>query len=84
MSWVPGAAPKPHAGSSNGDVAINCLRGGVTWSVLAGFATQRGMKNWICDGLVVEVVYSVLGTIGSGPAAAPVALSLGNNGRSHL
>ena len=52
MSWVAGAAPKPHAGSSDGDTAIELLSEVVTWSVLVWFARQRGMKNWVCDGLV--------------------------------
>ena len=52
MSWVAGAAPKPHAGSSDRDTAIDFLRDVVTWSVFVWFARQRGMKNWVCDGLV--------------------------------
>ena len=47
------SAPKPHAGSSDGDTAIELLCEVVTWSVLVWFARQRGMKNWVCDGLVI-------------------------------
>ena len=47
-----GAAPKPHAGSSDGDTAIDFLGDVVTWPVLLWFARQRGMKNWVCGGLV--------------------------------
>ena len=53
MSWVAGAAPKPHAGSSNGDTAIEFLSEVVTWSVLVCFSRQRGTKNWVCNGLVI-------------------------------
>ena len=35
MSWVTGAALKPHAGSSDGDTAIGLLSEVVTWLVLA-------------------------------------------------
>ena len=49
-SWVAGAAPKLHAGSSVGDTAIELLSEVVTWSVLVWFARQRGVKTWTCDG----------------------------------
>ena len=52
-SWGPGAAPKPHAGSSDRDTAIELLREVVTWSVLVWFARRRGRKNWVCDGVVI-------------------------------
>ena len=53
MSWVTDTAPKPHAGSSDGDTAIDFLSKIVTWSVLVCFARQRGMKNSVCNGLVI-------------------------------
>ena len=85
MSWVVGAAPKPRAGSSDGDTAIERLCEVVIWSVCVWFARQGGMKNWVCDGLVSffiapRMVYSVLGSVGPRAAAALVALSLGNGG----
>ena len=46
-----GAAPKPHAGSSDGDTAIELLRELVTLVVLESSGRQRGMKNWVCDGV---------------------------------
>ena len=53
MFWVASAAPKPHAGSSDGDTVIDFLSEVVTWSVLVWFAKQRGMTIWVvCDGLV--------------------------------
>ena len=51
MSWMAGVAPKPHAGSNDGDTAIELLIEVATWSVLVWFGRQRGMKNWVCDGL---------------------------------
>ena len=41
-----------HTGCSDGDTAIELQSEVVTWSVLVWFARQRGMKNWVCDGLV--------------------------------
>ena len=52
-SWVAGAAPKPHARSSDGDTTIEFFSEVVTSSVFVCFARQRGMKNWVCDGLVI-------------------------------
>ena len=53
MSWVAGVDPKPHAGSRDGDTAIELLSEVVTCSILVWFARQRWMKNsWVCDGLV--------------------------------
>ena len=74
-------APKPHAASSDGDTAIELLSKVVTWSVLVWFGRQRGMKNWVCDGLgfffeAPWAVYSVLGAVGPRAAATPVALPL--------
>ena len=51
-SWVAGAGPQPHAGSSDEDTAIERPSEVVTWSVLVWFARRRGMKNWVWDGLV--------------------------------
>ena len=50
LGWA-GAAPKPHAGSSDGDTAIELLRELVTLVVLESSGRQRGMKNWVCDGV---------------------------------
>ena len=52
-SWVAAAAPQPHAGSSDGDTAIELLSDFVTWSVLVWFARQIEIKNWACDGLAI-------------------------------
>ena len=49
-----GAVPKPHAGSSDGDTAIELLSETVIWFVLVWlvwFGRQRGMKNRVCNGL---------------------------------
>ena len=77
MGW---RRPKAHAGSSDGDTAIELLSEVVTWSVLTWFERQRRMKNWACDGLVLFeapwAAYSVLGAVGPWAAAAPVALPL--------
>ena len=48
--WA-GAAPKPHAASSDPDTAIELLSEVVTWLGLELFGRQRGMINWVCDGL---------------------------------
>ena len=86
-SWVAGAAPKPHAGNSDGDTAMDLVSEVVAWSVLVWFAGQREMKNWAGDGLVIFMAprmgYSVLGAVGPRVATAPMALSLGSGG-SHL
>ena len=50
LGWA-GAAPKRHAGSSDGDTAIELLREVVAWLVLVWFGKHTGMKNWVCDGL---------------------------------
>ena len=50
LGWA-GAAPKPHAGNSDADIAIKLLSDVVTWPVLVWFERQRGMNNWVCDGL---------------------------------
>ena len=50
FGWA-GAALKPHAASSDADTAIERLIEVVTWSVLVWFVRQRGMENWVCDGL---------------------------------
>ena len=47
MSRMAGAAPKPHAGSTDGDTAIELLSEVVTWSVLVWLARKRWMKNWV-------------------------------------
>ena len=84
MSWVTGAAPKLHAGSNKGNTAIELQNEVVTWSVLVWFARLRGMKNWVCGGLVVFLRRRgcVLEADGPRAAVAPVALSL-KNGGSH-
>ena len=51
LGWA-GAAPKPHAASSDADTAVELLSEVVTWSVLVWFGRQTGMENWVCDGLV--------------------------------
>ena len=51
LGWA-GAAPKAHAGSSDGDATIEFLREVVNCLVLVWFGRQRGMKNWVCDGLI--------------------------------
>ena len=51
LGWAD-AAPKAHAGSSDGDTAIELLSEVVTWMVLIWFGRQRGMKNWVCEGPV--------------------------------
>ena len=48
--WA-GADPKPHAASSDPDTAIELLSEVVTWLGLELFGRQRGMINWVCDGL---------------------------------
>ena len=58
LGWA-GAAPKHHAASSDADTAIELLSKVVTWPVLVWFGRQRGMKNWVCDGL-----YLFLGALG--------------------
>ena len=50
LGWA-GAAPKPHAASSDADTAIELLSEVVTWSVLVWFGRQRGMKSCVCNGL---------------------------------
>ena len=50
LGWT-GAAPKPHAASVDADTAIELLSEVVIWSVLVWFGRQKGMKNWVCDGL---------------------------------
>ena len=50
LGWA-GAASKPRAASSEVDTAIELLSEVVTWSVLVWFGRQRGMKNWVYDGL---------------------------------
>ena len=52
LGWT-GAAPKPHAGNIDGDTAIELRSEVDTWSVLVWFERQRGIKNWVCDGLGV-------------------------------
>ena len=81
--WA-GAAPKPHAASSDPDTAIALLSEAVTWSVLVWFGRQRGMKSWVCDGLdfFSGAVGSLLCARGRRPraAAAPVALPVAIDG----
>ena len=49
--WA-GAAPKPHAASSDPDRAIELLSEVVTGSVHdVWFGRQRVMTDWVCDGL---------------------------------
>ena len=50
LGWA-GAAPKPHAASSDADAAIELLSEVVTWLVLVWFGRQRGTESWVCDGL---------------------------------
>ena len=52
MSWGAGAAPKSHAGSSDGDTGIDILSEVLTRSVLVRFGRYGGMKNRVRDGLV--------------------------------
>ena len=84
MSWVVDAAPKPHAGSSDGDTAIEHQGEVMTWSVLVWFTRQRGTKNWICDGLVTfrRAANGLLCARGHRTSrfSAPLVLSLGNGG----
>ena len=79
LGWA-GADSKPHTASIDEDPAIELLSEVVTWSVLVWFGRQRGMKNWVCDGLdffeAPCAIYSVLGAVGPRAAAAPVALPL--------
>ena len=42
LGWA-SAAPEPHAGNSDGDIAIALLSEVVTWLVLVWFGRQRGM-----------------------------------------
>ena len=44
LGWA-GAAPKPHAASSDANPAIELLSEVVTWSVLVWFGRQRVMKK---------------------------------------
>ena len=50
LGWA-GATPKPHAGSSDGDTAIELLGEVMAWLVFAWFGRQGGMKNQVCDDL---------------------------------
>ena len=50
LGWAD-AAPKPHAGSSDGVTANELVSEVVTWLVLVGFGRLGGMKNRVCDGL---------------------------------
>ena len=74
LRWA-GAARQPYAASSDANTAIELLREDVTSSVPVWFGWQIGLKNWICDGLVVFeapwVLYSVLGAVGPRAPAAP-------------
>ena len=67
LGWA-SAAPEPHAGNSDGDIAIELLSEVVTWLVLVWFGRQRGMKSWVFDGLYFFkapwTVFSVLGAVG--------------------
>ena len=49
LGWV-GAAPKPRAGSSDGDTATEVLSEVVTCLMLVWFGRLRGKQNWVCDG----------------------------------
>ena len=51
LVWA-GAAPKPHAGSSDGDTGIEVLSQVVTWLVLMWFREANRDKNRVCDALV--------------------------------
>ena len=53
-SWEAGTALRPHAGSSDGDTAIEGLSEVVTWSVLVRGLRLKRMKNLVCDDLVVR------------------------------
>ena len=64
-----GHAPKPHVASRDADTAIERLSEVITW-------TQRGMKNWVCDGLeffvgAVGVLLYARGRRASGCVRAP-------------
>ena len=50
-----GAAPEPHAGSSDGDTVIELLIEVVAWLnlVLVWFGMQGGMKTRVCGGLKI-------------------------------
>ena len=50
LGWA-GGAPETHAASGDVDTAIVLLSEVVAWSVLVWLGRQRGMKNWVCDGL---------------------------------
>ena len=52
LGWA-GAAPKPHAASSDRDTAIERLSEVVTWLVLVCFGRQRGMKNCFATALIL-------------------------------
>ena len=72
LGWV-GAAPKPHAASSDGDTAIELLGEVVTWSVLVWFGRQRGRKSWVCDGLdFFEAPWAVYSVPGAGLTLRPL------------
>ena len=81
LGWA-GAAPKPRAGSSDGDATIDRLSELVTWLMLVWFGGQRGMQNWVCDGPdVFSGAANGLGCVilrsmayGGRAATAPVAL----------
>ena len=51
LVWA-GAAPKPPAGSSDGDTGIEVLSQVVTWLVLMWFREANRDKNRVCDALV--------------------------------
>ena len=79
LGWA-GAAPKPHAPSSDANPAIERLSEVVPWSVLVWFRRQRAMKIWVCDAhdFCLAAVGGPLCARAVGPraAVAPVALHL--------
>ena len=79
LGWD-GAAPKPHAGSSDGNTAIELLSEVVTWLVPGVvWEAKRDEKLGVTALIFFKVpwaVLSVLEAVGPRAAAAPVALRL--------
>ena len=71
LGWA-AAAPKPHAGNSNGDTAIEFLSEVATSLVLVWFGRQRATALIFFE--APKAVYSVLGAVGPRAVAAPMAL----------
>ena len=80
-----GAAPKNHAGNSDGDTAIELLIEVVTWvSARVVWEAKRDEKLGLRPCFYLRRCWRsitlALGAVGPRAAAAPVALSLGNDG----